>query len=129
MASEKIGNVKIDTLFASQDNLNKLLETNVKASTAYKLSRIATKVSEELKICEETRRNLVMEYGEEDENGTTKVTEENRETFNNEINDLFQNEIELPFEKISIDDLVSSRGVEADITPTTLVGLEWLFKD
>ena len=127
--SSKIGKVTVERLFTSQQNLNEILHSNLKASVAYKLSRIAAKVSEEMKVFDEQRRKLVDKYGETDDEGNTKVPESSREEFNKEINDMFAEEIDIDLSKISVEDLVDSKGNEIDVKGSTLMNLDWLLKD
>lgn len=127
--SEQIGEVNLETLFNSQNSLNELLNTNLKASTAYKISKISSKLSEELNFAEETRKELVRKYGEQQEEGITKVSEQYKETFNNEIIDLFKQTVNFDMKKVSIDDLVDSQGNEVDLQPSSLVGLDWMLED
>ena len=127
--SSKIGKVTVERLFTSQQNLNEILHSNLKASVAYKLSRIAAKVSEEMKVFDEQRRKLVDKYGEIDDEGNTKVPESSREEFNKEINDMFKEEIDIDLSKISVEDLVDSKANEIDVKGSTLINLDWLLKE
>ena len=125
----KIGKVTVERIFKSQQSLNEILNSNLKASVAYKLSRIAAKVSGEMKVFDEQRRKLVEKYGETDDEGNTKVPESSREEFNKEINDMFKEEIDIDLSKISVEDLVDSKANEIDVKGSTLINLDWLLKD
>lgn len=113
----------------SQQSLNDLLSAEMKVSTAYKVSKIVNDVSQEVEESEKFRTQLVERYGKQnEEDGVTYVPEENREDFTKELQELFEQEVELDHKPIAVDELKRSDGSEIDIDSRTLLTLDWLLK-
>lgn len=115
--------------------LNSLIELDIKAGVAFKLTRIIKELSSivedklkmEKKILEkwverDEEGNPVTPKGQDGEviEGTVSIT--NVEEFTKEMSDLMEVEIELPFEKIEFDDLGLTTAKVKD-----LIKLEFLF--
>lgn len=113
----------------SQQSLNDLLSAEMKVSTAYKISKIVNDVSQEVEESEKFRTQLVERYGKKnEEDGVTYVPEENREDFTKELQELFEQEVELDHKPIAVDELKRSDGSEIDIDSRTLLTLDWLLE-
>lgn len=90
--------VKLSTLKAGESSLNKLFNSDkLDIVTAYKLSKVAKIVTDELSKVEEFRTKLVLKYGEE-KDGNFMVKPENLEKFLNEMEALLSQEIDIDFQ-------------------------------
>ena len=118
--------VKLSNIFNAQREINSLTNLNLKASTAFKLSKCIKKLQEEIKDVEDKRIELVRKYKVSD---PETRTEENVQKFNEEFNDLLNTEIELYIKPISAQDLVDSDNKEISIETSVLIKLDWLFKE
>ena len=107
--------IALGKLKNSEQALVKLSNSSLPINLAYKISKMIKVVSSELTELEEHRKKLVEKYGEDNGEGSLIVPEHNIENFVQEINPLFQEEIDLPFEKIkaaSIPDTISLTPIE-----------------
>lgn len=119
--------INLNELLNSAGTLKILSTKSLKGKTAYKVARILREAEKELTLFNETRMNLIKKYGEtkEDgelvtnENGDCTIKEEHIAAFNNEINDLLNNKIEINVDKIKINELE-----ELNFTPTEIINLE-----
>ena len=119
--------VKIADLLNSTEVLQKLSKTQLKAKTAWQVSRVLKLAEEEIQTFNDTRMEVLKKYAEKDENGEL-ITDENNNCkiiqseitkFNNELTELLENEIELNVNKINIEDLN-----DIDFTPAEINALE-----
>lgn len=113
-------------MFAAQEELNQLINLPVKASTAFKISKNVNLIKEELAIIDEKRVELIQHYNvAEPENRS----EETIQQFNEAFNDLLSTEVDVNINPISTDGLVDQSGNEVDISPATLMKIDWMFED
>lgn len=96
-------------------------------STTFKIARLIRELDKELQLFDEERAKIAKKYGEKDENGflilqennSIKVSPEKIQECNLELAALFNNEIEINAEKLSVkifDDI--------EMTPTQAINLE-----
>ncbi len=101
----KLGQIK-DEAFTKL--LQRMGRSQLPIQTAYKLKKIIDKINQENSTFESARLDLVKKYCEKDENGNpiaektdkgasyAKFTDENRELYTKEYNELIQIEFEIP---------------------------------
>ncbi len=98
--------ITLGEILNGKNSLEKLISKEIKIKTAFKLSKLAKMVTEEMQLYEEQRIGLVKKYGDEpDEKGATAVKPENNQKFIEELTELTGVEVELDFEPISVDEL------------------------
>lgn len=119
--------VKISNLLNSTEVLQKLSKTQLKAKTAWQVSKVLKLAEEEMQTFNDTRMEVLKKYAEKDENGelitdennNCKIIPEKISEFNDELTELLDNEIELNVNKINIEDLN-----DIDFTPAEINSLE-----
>lgn len=94
--------ITMGELFNGKDVLEKLVGLDINVQAAFKLNRMVRAINEELVLFEEQRQKLINKYGENQEDGSVMVTPENQEEFHKELIDLFNVEINLQFDPISV---------------------------
>lgn len=119
--------------------LNEIVEMDVKALAAFRLMKIIKEVDEIVKNRQESELNLVKRYAEKEEDGSIKtpldengkpvngsfeISDENKEEFNKQINELLEYENTLDFDPIKINDL----GLEK-ISVKKLIKLDFLLTE
>ena len=123
--------VKLSNIIDSTEALRTLMTKPLKARTAFAVARIAREVEKEYNLFNQSRTELIQKYGEKDENGELKVTEEGNYTvskdniaeFNASFQELLDTEIEINAEPVSMDDLG-----DVDFTPNEVLNLEAFIK-
>jgi hypothetical protein len=116
--------MKLKQLIEAEGALHKLMNTPLPAAVAFRLKRVIRVVQPELQAYEEQRLKLVHELGEKGEDGRTIVTTENMPAFNEQLEALWAEEVELNFKPMLIGDLGNTAVTAAD-----LLALDWLFVD
>ena len=119
--------------------INEVVEMDVKALAAFRLMKIIKEIDEIVKSRQESELNLVRRYAEKEEDGSIKkpldengnpingsfeISDENKEEFNKQINELLEYENTLDFDPIKIDDL----GLEK-ISVKKLIKLDFLLTE
>lgn len=99
--------IQLKNLVNSQKSLNRIIDQDLPIATAYKLSKLAKAVREELSSIEEARIKLIQKYGEDTE-GSWKVKKENEPKFHEEMAELLDQEVELNCDPIKVADLGAS---------------------
>jgi GTP1/Obg family GTP-binding protein len=96
--------MKLGKLVQASGSLKKLLNADLPAREAYRLSRMATRMEEELTAVEKLRIDLVMKkYGTQKEDKTWFVPPEKLEVFHKEYNELLDVEVDIPTVKIKLE--------------------------
>lgn len=98
---------KLGEILGAQDSLSKLVNAELPIKVSYRLLKLLRSCSEELKTLEEARLRLVKKYAEEKKEGKEmmKVSKENQEKFRQEFGQLLEEEIEVDFDPILLDEL------------------------
>ena len=117
------------------ESLNKLIDLDINASVAFRLTRIIKEVSSIVDDKVKMERRILEKFSEKDENGTIvqpkdeqgnvipgSVNITNMDDFSREMSDLMEIENEVPYEKINFDDLNLQTAKVKD-----LIKLEFLF--
>jgi hypothetical protein len=115
--------------------LNKLIDLDINASVAFRLTRIIKEVSSIVDDKVKMERRILEKFSEKDENGAIvqpkdeqgnvisgSVNITNMDDFSREMSDLMEIENEVPYEKINFDDLNLQTAKVKD-----LIKLEFLF--
>ena len=105
-----------------EPSLNKLMEADLNIKTAYRLSKLLKKVGGELQTLEETRVRLVKKFADNPdapEGQEIKVKETLVNKFNEEFNVLLNEEIDIPFDPIPLDEI----GDGVKLTPIDVIRL------
>ena len=106
--------------------LTKLLEQEIPVKSSFKLSKVLRDISKELSVLEDSRQNLIRQYGEVQENGSTTITDpENLASFQSEFGDLLNEEVTFEYDPISIDLL----GDNLNLTVAEVTVLSGLFEE
>jgi len=116
--------VQLSELLNSVDALQKLSQTNLKARSAYYVSKLLKVADKEIQEFNDARMNLIKKYGEKDENGelitddkgNCKILPENIADFQKELNDLLAVEAELNANKINLEELGDIEFTPKDIS-------------
>ncbi len=99
-------------------SLQKLTDKELPIRVSFRLYRFLKDCSAEMEILEKSRVKLVEKYaGEAKEGEEMKVSDENKDTFQEEFAILLNEEIDLEFELISIDDLKGIKISTNDFIP------------
>lgn len=116
--------MKLKQLIDAESALHRLMNTPLPAAVAFRIQRVIRVVQPELQSYEEQRLKLVHELGEKGEDGRTIVTPENMPAFNEQLEALWAEEVELHYKPLPIKDLGNTAVTAAD-----LLALDWLFVD
>ena len=125
--------LKNGEIFGAAQPLSKLMDEKFPVKTSLGLAKLANKLNEELKSIEEVRQGLIKRYGAE-EDGQLKVDpkSDNFPAFMEALNELFDQEVEVVFEKVKLPEKVAatcdkcSHNMDKmlEIEPSILVALE-----
>jgi len=115
--------------------LNSLIEMDINASSAFKLTRIVKDISSVVEDKLKTEKKILDKYTEKDANGNPTAAKDNNgnpiegainlidaDSFTKEMSELMEVEITLSHEKLNFDDLKLSTAKIKD-----LIRLEFLF--
>jgi hypothetical protein len=97
--------ITLGELLNGKEPLEKLVNLEINIRTAFRLSKVITKVNTELQLFEEKRMELVNKYGTADDDGNVTVSQENIAAFQNELGELISLEVALDFEPVDIDEI------------------------
>ena len=115
--------VSIREIYASRTSLGKLAQAQLPVKLSYDLAKLLKKLNDEYTLIEDQRVALVKKHGEEIDGGEfTIANDEQKENFLNEFNELLDNDIEVDFEKINVDQLGN-----ISISPNELSSLSFIF--
>jgi len=117
--------MKLKQLIDAQDALHRLSHAPLPAAVAFRLKRVLRVVQPELQTYEEARVKLASSFGKISEDGSQYIVPpEKRPMFNEELEALWNEEVDLNFQPLRIEDLGDTAVTAAD-----LLALEWLFAD
>lgn len=110
--------------------LSKLTNLELPIKLSYAFSKNITKIDAELKAYNMEREKLLNKYGEKDEEGNLKQSEDGKvnildiENFNKEITELLQCESEIDIHLIDLESI----NTDIKITPGELMIIDYMFK-
>lgn len=110
--------IKLSELRDISASLSKILSQDMPVKQAYRMSKLAKSANVEMKEMEEQRLILVRKYGEKDEKGNLNVREK-MEEFVGEFNELLNEEIEISFIPIDLNDIKDIK-----LSPMDIANLE-----
>ena len=123
--------ITVQEMINSIDVLRAIANKKMPAKTAYRFARINNEIDKENAIFQETRRNLIIKYGEKDENGKLKedngnimIAKEHLSDFRNESTELLNTKITINTEKIGLDDFGDDL-----FSPSEIGKIEWLIEE
>lgn len=114
--------IKLYDVINNTEQLKALQDVKFPVKVSYKINRLVSKLEPELKAFNETRSKLIMELGEQQENGETKITNADKIIdFQNKIKELFDQEIEIDwFVPIKLEEV-------GDISIASKDLVDWIF--
>ncbi len=131
--SIKLKNSQLNT--ETIEALNNLIEMDINAGSAFKLTRIVKELSSIVEDKLKTEKRILDKFTEKDENGNPTVAKDNDgnviqgainltnpDEFTKEMSELMEIEVELTHQKLNFDDLGLSTAKVKD-----LIRLEFLF--
>lgn len=116
--------ITVKQLDESIEALRRLSQQPFSAATSFQIARILRLVEPEAQTYKQTHRELVLKYGEKRPDGTTAVTPENRNAFEDEWQPVLACELKLDIRPLSISLLD-----DVPIMPADLVVLDWLITE
>lgn len=122
--------VTLRNIYGASNILGLLVEQQLPIRIAFRLTRLITRLNEEYSNLDTHRKKLVDEYGEiikesDPNNPAYTFSEENQEKFTTEFNDLLDEEVELEWDAISIEDL--GTGITLSVRELNAIG--FIFKE
>lgn len=119
--------ITLEQLINSTDGLKGLSQKQLKARSAYAVSKILKAADAEMNTFNETRMELIKKYGEKDETGELKSDEQGNvhiidkmlSTFNKELQELLNTTVDINANKIRIEDIG-----DVDFTPAEMAQLD-----
>jgi hypothetical protein len=99
--------VALSELVNSRDALSRLLARDAPARVAFKLGDVAAAVGPKLDQYETQRVALVRKHGKEQADGSCKVEADGLGAFSEEHDGLVGVEVDLPFEKLTLNEIES----------------------
>jgi len=118
--------VKLNKLWNSQKALGALnIIKDLPIKTSYWIGKNTKKISREIELIEEKRKDLVKKYGTENEKKETSVPQEKMEEFTKEFYELLDTEIEVDLRLFNIDEFTGKSG----LTGQDMLQLDFLFQD
>lgn len=97
--------ILLSDVVSQVENIRALQEISFPVKVSYKIKRLVDKLKPILETYNEKRTELVKKYGEENEDKSFSVKEENLKEFYKELSELSSNEEEVEFEKIKVSEL------------------------
>ncbi len=113
--------VRLIDIYNSVSVLNKLVEEPLPTKTSFKLMKLLNILNAEVKLVEDQRVKLIKQYSMD---GTT-VSEQNKENFIKEFTDFLNDEVEVQWEPVEIDNL----GDNLKLSVADLSKIQYLFKE
>jgi len=109
---------ELKEIFGITRSLPKLTEKELPIRVSYRLLKFLKQCSEEMETLEKARVKLVEKYSEETENkDSMKVSEENTPKFQEEFAALMEEEVEIDFTPIKINELGDIKVSTNDLMP------------
>ena len=118
--------VKLNKLWNSQKALGALnIVKELAIKTSYWVGKNTKKISREIELIEEKRRDLVKKYGVENEKKETTVPQEKIEEFSKEFYDLLDTEIDVDLRLFNINEFTGKSG----LTGQDMLQIDFLFEN
>ena len=123
--------IKLGLIVKSRNALIKLNNTEgLDSITAYRILKNSNAIDKELKIYDEHQTKLVNKYCDKSEdgkplveNGGFKITGENYKKYVNELENIFNENVEISIKKISIESIIN-----AGLSPAQIGSIEYMIE-
>ena len=99
----------------AKNALRKIVNSDLPIKMAFELSSIVDDIENQLNKFEKFRISLFEKYGTKDKKGNISVEKDNLKSFNNEMDDLLNAEVNINIKPIKIDDVLSIDGLKLSI--------------
>ncbi|WP_286149562.1 MULTISPECIES: DUF1617 family protein [Bacillota] len=111
-----------------------LTQKQLPIKVSYALAKNISKIESELKVYNKERLKLLDKYCVKDEDGNDVIDENNQltiaaehmDSWNNDINELLDIEVEIDIHKFNIDDLMHSN---VEFTPSELMLIDYMIEE
>lgn len=113
--------VRLIDIYGSVSVLNKLVEEPLPTKISFKLMKLLNALNAEVKLVEDQRLKLVKQYSEDG----SSVSEQNKEAFIKEFSEFLNDDVEVVWEPIEVDNL----GDSIKLSVTDLAKIQYLFKE
>ena len=116
--------LKLGEVYSLVRNLPKLTNKDIPIKISYRLLKLLKICSAEMDTLEKTRIKLVEKYAEktdDDKKGECKVADENKEKFQEQFAKLLDEDVEIDFKLISIEDLGDINFSVNDLAPLQII--------
>lgn len=118
---------KLRDVINSAEVMRTLSTQQLKGKVAFRVARLLRELEKEFTLFNEKRAELVREYGQKDENGELKTTEngdfmlepERAQEFYNMMDELLNTDLSINAEKIAFEDIEN-----VEFTPTQILSIE-----
>ena len=122
--------VTLRNIYGASNILGVLVEQQLPIRIAFRLTRLITRLNEEYSTLDQTRQKLIDEYGtkikeSDPDNPSFTFSEEDQQNFTKQFNELLDEEVEIEWEGISIDDL----GSDITLSVKELNAIGFIFKE
>jgi len=110
--------IKLADIINSLESLKALQEVKFPVKVSYRLKRLVDKLDPEVKLFYEKRNEMIMELGTKQEDGSTKIVEDEKlKTFAEELTKLGEVEIDVDYEPVKVEDLGDAVVAPKDLVP------------
>ena len=113
--------VRLIDIYNSVSVLNKLVEEPLPTKVSFKLMKLLNALNAEVKLVEDQRMKLIKQHSTD---GNT-VAEENKEKFIKEFSDFLNDEVEMQWEPVEVENL----GDNLKLSVMDLAKVQYLFKE
>ncbi|KKR00038.1 MAG: hypothetical protein UT24_C0018G0020 [Candidatus Woesebacteria bacterium GW2011_GWB1_39_12] len=112
----------LQRIYNMASSLRKLIQQEVPVKVAYQLAKNVRVIDDEYQLIEKQRADLIRKHGEVQEDGSTRVADENVAAFTKEMAEYLRTSTEVDVKSVSISDL----GDNCKLTPQEVIDLEGL---
>lgn len=123
--------ITVQEMINSIEVLREIANKKMPAKTAYRFARINKEIERENDVFQETRRDLILKYGEKDEkgklkeeNGNITIPKEQLADFRKESSELLNTCITINADRLDIEDFGDDM-----FSPTEIGKIEWVIKE
>ena len=108
--------LKNGEIFQAIEPMKKLMQEKMPVKVSWQLAKLINKLNEPLKAIDDVRNGLIKQYGIQDGGGQIKVEQKTKDGKDNpkfqkfvtEMNELFEQEVEVVFDKVKLPERVAS---------------------
>jgi len=121
-------NVKAGQIEEASVVLKDLLNADLPLKQSYKFYQLSLKLEPIYKLILDKKKPIIEKYGKKQKDGTFNIPNDNRENFFKEISKIYEEEIEVEFDPININELMDHSDV-IKISAAKLMSISWLFNE